>query len=410
MTISSIPKWAFQRPNPFSWMAPILCLLLMAASACALQEHDATTLLEKFLENNNRTAQFLSRTSFDVTVRGFARGTAIPDEKQVATTRISFGRDDQKWRVTRKDDVSDFHNGKFVDVHQDYTYVINDNIYRVERRPQSVAGPNSSDGLRVFVSHDLANLSQKGLGNISYASLSYGVVNGNGGKHFPDVLHDSKVSTDGKAYTIDSHETKLLKAVGGNGTFLIWLNPTAGFVLQQMIVTKTGDDLLDGKPVRTIANIAGPGTMYPTGRLDSYEQRIEHVKTEQIEGVPIIREFVETMTYRFQNGDSLALRSEVSLSNIKANPVFPEGFFSIAAEVPNGTRVQDLEHPQIQYVWSDGKLGLRVDKPHVEELASSTFATDGRWLTWRSVFVILNVVIVLLLAAFLVRRKVSRYS
>jgi len=403
-----------KRFTPLCMLSRILCIAIALISVRALGNNNPTddpdAMLAAFVKNSNRAVELLARASFDVNVRGFVKCKVVPEEKQLTTTQISFGRQGEKWKIERKANILSYHAGKFVEVQQDYTYLIDESIYRVDRPSSGDTGTNPNEGIRAFVSHDMKDMIGKGLGNLGYGAFIYGVLFGNGEKQLADVLKTLDVSTDGKTYSVDGHDTKLLTATGRNGTFKLWLDPSAGYVLRRLEVSKANDDLLDGRPINTISNMAGPGTIYPTGQLLSCERSIDQVITEAIDGVHLVREYVQTTTYHFKDDETLLMRDEVKISNLNINPTFPNGFFSISSEIPNGSHVQDLDNPQIMYEWRDGKLGLRLDKAHLKELAESQFVTDGNWLTWRSAFLVVNAVIVLLLLLVFVRRKYSQSS
>ena len=385
------------------YVLPVSCKANQAQNA----QDTADELQSKLLHQCRQMSDSLVRASFSAKTLQYVRCPAIPDEKLMATKRLSFGRDQAKWKITRNDSATDFFRGKFSEFQVATEFVVNEDICDVNSNQQVGTDKNNAANFRISVSHKLGNAAKTSLERLQFGSLLYGNPFGEGQQTLSDLLRESKISTDGKEYAIDGNRhLKLLEAHGKYGVIHFWLDPEADYVPRKVSMKKRGTDILDTKPVNSLSDIGGKGTMWPTGKLSEYEQVIDNVQVAKISNVLLIDAFTETEVYRFASGESLTMRNDVTISDLNLNPNFPAEYFQISTEIPDGTEVRDLDNPQIVYEWRDGKIGKVLDKKQIDALGTANFSKDNAGSSKRFIFVAINVVVILSIIALIARRMI----
>jgi hypothetical protein len=193
--------------------------------------------------------------------------------------------------------------------------------------------------------------------------LLYGNFFGDGTNTLTNLLQDSRtdVEMDHTEAEIEGVATQLLSARGKYGTIRLWLDPTVDYIPRKFTLTKRGSDLFDSnKPVNSISEMAGKGSIFPTGKLSEYQRVIDKVRVVNSAGVKLIQAFRERLIYTFENGERLTWRYDVSLSNVDLDPKFHPEYFQITTKVPDRTPVRNLDDSRTVYVWRDGKV--EIDK------------------------------------------------
>jgi len=174
-----------------------------------------------------------------------------------------------------------------------------------------------------------------------------------------EVLHDApNLQLKDSMEVIDEHETYVLEAKTKHGHHTLWIDPNSGFNARRITVHRRADDLFEGKP------LSSPRPK-PTGRaIAAYpvvprkEQIVvlDSVEIENIDGIFIPTAGVVNRTCLYSNGEKVTRRNEYKYFDIDLNPDFsvvPEAF---VLDIPDGTRVYDLEFPEGRFKWQDGKV------------------------------------------------------
>jgi hypothetical protein len=168
---------------------------------------------------------------------------------------------------------------------------------------------------------------------------------------------------------VDEYQTHVLEANTKYGHYTLWVDPDYGFNARRIIVHRTGDDLMDGKPVSSPPPKLPPGVKpgHPWVPLTEYLLVLDSVKIEKVGDVFLPTQGVITITRIYSNGEKVINRKTYKRTNIDLNPDFeaiPEAF---VLDVPDGTRVVDMEAPSIKYIWQNGKV-VHADDPTFEEI------------------------------------------
>jgi hypothetical protein len=138
------------------------------------------------------------------------------------------------------------------------------------------------------------------------------------------------------------------------GKVTAWIAPTKGYVALKWKVEKTGDDLIDDKPMSKT-------------QLTMWIAQFECKQTQQIGASYIPKTATFECTSKSKDGSSNLSLDVYNISDVQLHPDFDAlGAFKIA--LPEGTRITIPESPGVKYIWKDGKAVPVVDGPTFDDI------------------------------------------
>ncbi len=225
--------------------------------------------------------------------------------------------------------------------------------------------------------------------DVEFGVITHGYLVGNNGILLPQILAGSQ--RNARKATEAGKEFSILEATSEWGRLEIWLDPSRGFAPFRIEQRKTSGDWYERG--RALASIpVRKGTIYPESPetamlLDMQATEYAHLKDRDL--VTGLTLHLET---QFANGQSVVRQWTIRFSDFD---FAPHEAFAINTSVPNGTRVQVNDHPNIEYEWRDGKIVKKVNTASLNDLGGNFFKAGG-W--WRIVYILLGLVPILVAA------------
>lgn len=185
------------------------------------------------------------------------------------------------------------------------------------------------------------------------------------------------------------------------GIYTAWLDPRHGYLPKRIEVLKQGDDrLADGTPINQCPP-SKAGSIWPTGQLIEIRQVIENITFTEFAGMPVLKALTDTKTSYFEGDLQLKERSEFLVEEFR-KPQARD--LSITVPIPENTAVTVFQNPQIKYLWRNGEIVPDTTPAAIrtlDHLSHSRSSTGGIQYG----LIALNVVVVLLLAFWIIRRR-----
>lgn len=216
----------------------------------------------------------------------------------------------------------------------------------------------------VYVASDLKAGRLKSIGALGGGAVAEGHLFGDEEVRLPDILRSSstlKVVND--RAEIDGFLTYVLESRSNSGKIKLWLDPESGFHPRRIEVHKSGNDLLNGRPV---SSIRSEGNIVSDKQLKEYSLVIDSVNIENIEGVFVMTgaNTVETKTY--VDGHKICATYSFKRSKINLHPDF-NVLKVVEIKVPDGTPVRDQNFPAGRFMVLGGKI-VPADEPTFDEI------------------------------------------
>jgi hypothetical protein len=175
-------------------------------------------------------------------------------------------------------------------------------------------------------------------------------------KRTPDVQRRDAMEV------VDGHETYVLESKTHHGHYIAWFDPNCGFNLRCFVVCRSGTDLLNGKPVNSppapIRLPPGVKPSQPHGTVIEHVFTFDSVNLRNIDGFFLPDGGKITVYRKYSNGEEMIKRSTFRILEIDFNPDFENIEDAFVLDIPNGTRIFDIDftNQPPRYVWNDGKL------------------------------------------------------
>ncbi len=167
--------------------------------------------------------------------------------------------------------------------------------------------------------------------------------------------------------------TYVLEATTPYGRYTVWMDPNCGYSPRRVIIERGPKDLFDGKPVSTPLPPSPSGLprgtpLIPMAPLEHVRFVLEIEKIKEIGGGFFATEGTTTTTEVYSDGSIMEFHAVCERTLIELNPDFNDIPDAFVLDVPNGTRVFDLDFPSIHYVWQDGKITTDIDEYVIEQI------------------------------------------
>lgn len=187
------------------------------------------------------------------------------------------------------------------------------------------------------------------------------------------------------------------------GQIKLWVSPEKGGCYLKFTVERTGEDLINGRPVsQTKSDIMDTGKKRPLLRL---VHALNDVRIEEIEGhyVPVEGRYTDIS---FEREDVSKIRERIyHRSDVHFNPDFSRDPEAFKVQLPEKAMVNflDDETSGVAYEWSDGKVSVATG-PRNNEVQSFK---NRQINLWRSIGINGVLISVLSLGFYLKRRRRS---
>lgn len=259
--------------------------------------------------------------------------------------------------------------------------------------------PQDSE-VRVSTYSDLREGERQAIRRCGIASIALlGIFSFDNDTPIWEVMLDSPaIDAATEPEVIDGVPTYRVTSRGTLGDHSVWLDPNAGYLPRRVEIRKTRDQLPQ-RPSRDAPGANGNSRQPPPERVE-YVQRIDAIRIEPFDGIPVITAFNLEGHSRLSDGRAGATRVEFRITSVSVKPEeWAPDALELKTAIPEGTPVYALDSPGISYVWKDGAIIKDVTSPvaHVE------FSPPGKrryvWL-W-----VCNAIAVAAIAGFAIRRR-----
>jgi hypothetical protein len=179
--------------------------------------------------------------------------------------------------------------------------------------------------------------------------------------YLPKLLRECELSVTNGA----NDGTVVLTARGEYGTYQLWLDTKLRCVPRRIRVEKQGADIHNRKAVHEISG------------LEHVVIEVVFTEVDCTTEPPTIQSLDFTRTLTFQDRVE-TVQTHSKFSEVSVTPDFDESSFKITDEIPEGMKVTVHDSPNINFIWSDGKINKHVDQAAVAGLQGHTFKGGSR--------------------------------
>lgn len=363
---------------------------------------DATETLTACERSFGRLAT--SRLRVDST--RFARSPAVDGESQLTNSSAIVIRDKERWKVEREDGFRAIKGGRVEDLGERTTdFAVADNVLRAVRESPSADNEETGGAVSIQAKLSTAASLEEVLSAIQEASLIYGYLSGKVDHRLTSMFAAGNARFQGRE-AVNGHSTVKLAFSDAHGKHTLWLDPNAGYLPRRVLIQKESQHLLDGRKISSMEPFGATGTLWPAGRLTSFNDEIDSVDIDRVDEVPVISAFEQRTTYTFEDDKFVVLRDVVDVSDIQIgeSAAIADEEFLLTMDIPEGIPVNVVDAPNISYAWSDGELVRTYD----ESAARGVARLFGRPFGWMKITLLLvTAVSVIALAVWMYRRRTS---
>lgn len=328
--------------------------ILLTLSLCAKAEQPSA---DELISEYEKSLSALARSVYEIETNMVIE-TAQPTENPTCMVRkASVRRDGERWDVVAEDRYT-FKSGEQPPIISHYGGIL-------DERSISYESDGNEPPERIDVDSDFKRGKHRARACLAGGMIAEGYLFEDGGVRLPDILRSSlSLQVRKDKQDIDGHPTYVLESRGEYGDVTVWLDPNYGFHPRRIESHKSGDDLLDGKP---LASGRPNNEIFPRELLHEYSIVVEPVKIDQIEGTFVITGADITESWTFSSGEVVRISYDFKLSKIDMNPDFNALKAFVEIKVPDGTPAYDQDYPGINFMVVGGKI-VPADDPTFDEI------------------------------------------
>jgi len=326
------------RNTLFNWCVLIVISISAAASAITSSE---------LVNNYEASTKLLTNASYEVQ----------------STLAIEGVQDNPELRVERNSKI--FRDGQRIsDICRD-DIILKDGSRKSEKHTciidKKVVVFDEGGKTGVFVDANLAAWRQYSLAGLGGGVVTEGYIPGDDDTKLFMILRESELHVRNEMENIDGHQVYVLDGRSKRGKFTVWLDPNAHYHPRRIEIHKSGEDLLNGRPV---ASMVSEGNIVKNKQLKEYTLIVDAVKIEKIGDVNIVTAANITEVRTYVDGHKITATYPFQIKNINLAP----DFLSTKAfdvNLPDGTPVNDNDFPGTHLEVRQGKIvsaGTLIDE------------------------------------------------
>ncbi len=328
-------------------LACLLVALSVSSAGFADEKPDAKELLKTY----QKTVESMKQFGIEAEMRNYD-GTADPAAKGRLTHKhqMSFHSDGERWRIWDKGGIVEEPGG----VYERETLVGREVlICTVDLRP-SLHG----DFWRLLGYLDVEKGKIQAQHIWDCGMLLFGVSYLDNDQPIWKVMLDApRLEVDEKPETVGGALTYRVTSEGPLGIHSVWLDPKAGCLPRKIEIRKTKDKgLPEPPPLSERILRRRPDLRNRPVRLE-FTERFENITLGSAGKTPVMMGFDQVATSKLSDGSGGTSRREF---RVKKFSLDKNGWPEFALEqhffIPDGTRVQVMDAPRVNYVWNDGKF------------------------------------------------------
>jgi len=208
-------------------------------------------------------------------------------------------------------------------------------------------------------------------------AIQYGAVVGDSGRLLPDLLRMCALSV--RSDSLVGNAVFILEGRGPYGLYKLWLDPSIGYLPRRIEILKEGNDLMGNK---AISQITGDGSLYPASRQKQFSVVVEDFQYQPLGAGFVPTTYSEDAQWIYEDGSQVSVSTAVVLSEFTlltdSSDKLSDKAFELSMKIPDGTRVDVLDSPNISYLWRDGKIEKGVGRDAVQVLEGLKFENSVR--------------------------------
>lgn len=167
---------------------------------------------------------------------------------------------------------------------------------------------------------------------------------------------------------VNGFPTYVLEATTPYGHYTVWMDPNCGYSPRRVIVERGPKDLYGGKAVSTPPRPPIPGAR----RVNPLEHRptrerarfvLDILKIKEIGGDFFATEGAATTIHVYDDGSIEEFHSVCERILVDLDPDFNDIPDAFVLDVPDGTRVFDVDFPAGKFKWQNGKMVSLIIEP-----------------------------------------------
>ncbi len=219
----------------------------------------------------------------------------------------------------------------------------------------SVTGHIGFSPLGASITSELKGVKEDLLDVADHGGPLFGKIYGANHKGVADLLSESNdIRLRYKQEDINGINCYVLEGTTKYGKVVVWSAPDKGYSALKWKIEKTGDDIINDKPMSKTEMIL-------------WISQFECKEIQEINGYFIPKTATYDFTSTLKDSSISSSHNTYTISDVHLNPDFNTiGAFKI--DLPEGTRITVPESPGIRHIWKNGKVVADVNGSTFDEI------------------------------------------
>jgi hypothetical protein len=184
-----------------------------------------------------------------------------------------------------------------------------------------------------------------------------------GDKQSIDVIlkENSEITIRSEMENVNGTDCHVIDANTPYGKYTLWFDPEHGYNIAKAKSYKSGNDLYFDKPVNVKLNSQSGVRMInkPPGEIENVDFSLEITEFQKVGDIWVPVKSETQITTKYDDRTTIYTK-HLKRTHVNLKPDF-EAVKAFVPDIPEGTKISDIEDPQTSYIWQNNKKVQKID-------------------------------------------------